>query len=131
MKTNIKRALGVCLAAAISLGMMTSSALGRPTQLIRFHLPQQANVNDVMMPAGDYTVRDMGLRSGVPLLQIRSEDAGVQVTTFADVKLSANLLNAKQSAVTLRYDGSAYRLESIRVAGTNMSYQIPYDAERF
>jgi hypothetical protein len=130
MTNIIKRVFGMLTAIAMGFALTSSAAYARSTELIRFNLPTATSVKGKIMPAGAYTIRDMGLWSGVPVLQISSDDNKIQVIAFAHMKYSADLQASEKSVATFRYDGTAYRLESVRVAGTNLSYQLSSNPEQ-
>lgn len=124
MTNNIKRGFGMLTAIAMGLALTPSQASARSTQLIKFNLPKTTTVKGVKMPAGPYTVTDLGLWSGIPVLQIRSDETNRQVIAFAYMAYSPEYQASDKTVATFRYDGSAYRLQSIRIAGSNMSYQL-------
>ena len=130
MKTNIQGVLGLCLAAVVGIGLTAVPAIGRSTQhLITFNVAQEMNVKGTKLPAGKYTIRDMGMWSGAPVLQIRSDDTDRQIITFAHFT-QPGLDAPKESSVAFQQDGDAYRLIRVRVAGRSVGYSIPFDPER-
>ena len=72
MTKRMQSVMAMGLAAVMGLALTAGAAFARTSLPIRFNLNQKTRVKGVMMPAGTYTLRDMGLNSGVPLVQIRS-----------------------------------------------------------
>jgi pectin methylesterase-like acyl-CoA thioesterase len=129
MKKNIQAVLRPWLAAIVGIGLIGVPAIGRSTHLITFNVAQEMNVTGVKLPAGKYTILDLGMSNGYPVLQIRSDDTNRQVITFAHFSRTG-LDAAKESSVAFQQDGDAYRLVRVRVAGQISGYSIPFDPER-
>jgi hypothetical protein len=129
MKKNIQAVLGLSVAAIVGIGLTALPAIGRSTQLITFNVAQEMNVTGVKLPAGKYTILDLGMSNGNPVLQIRSDETKRQVITFAHFT-QTGLDAPKDSSVAFQQDGDAYRLVRVRVAGRISGYSIPFDPER-
>ena len=129
MRKNIQGVIGLCMAAIAGIGLTAVPATGRSTQLITFNVAQEMNVTGVKLPAGKYTILDLGMSNGSPVLQIRSDETKRQVITFAQFT-HTGVDAAKESSVAFRQDGDTYRLVRVRVAGRISDYSIPFNPER-
>ena len=120
---KIRRVLGVCLVAALSLATVVMPAAAQSQDAIKVTLGYNVNVNGVVLPAGRYTIREVRTDNGSPLLSIRS-DSGVSVSTFATMLEEPSQRPATQSSVVLRQTGNVYEIDRIWMEGRTSAYQL-------
>ncbi|HUE04221.1 MAG TPA: hypothetical protein VMR62_32020 [Bryobacteraceae bacterium] len=75
---NLQKTLALSLALGTLLSLTGATASAETITRATFTLPEQAYWNDVLLPAGDYTVSVDATISGVPTVSLRGE--GVAAT---------------------------------------------------
>jgi hypothetical protein len=114
---------GVCLTAVIGLGLSARPAAAQMEDIITVKLPVAAMVGKVVLPAGEYTIRDLGGDGSSPGIEIRSM-TGPSVSAIAtQISVPKNGV-ANQTEVVLRREGNKYQIDKIWLRGQDRGYEL-------
>ena len=116
MKKLLVLTAGVCLA--------TIAAFAQMSDIVKVTLPQSAMVGTVMLPAGQYTIRDIADdSSSLSVLQIRSA-AGKMVVAEARRISEQDTKRVDRTEVILQREAGKYQIDKIWLEGRDYGYEL-------
>ncbi len=118
MKTILRR---MTLAVFLTGVMATASAQSH--QRIYVHLPFDAEIGQITLPAGHYLIEALG-QSEQPVLSVMSQQGGHVLVPALRLYRPTGEPWGRTELVLVREEDS-YRVTEIRVAGRSVGYEIP------
>lgn len=111
-----KIVLGLAALATLSLSLSAQSFTA-----LKVHFNQAVAVGANTLPAGDYTVTEVG-HAGSPMLHFHAEH-GANVVVFAELE-TTNQTATRTDVVLSRDTNNVERVSRIDVEGTNLAYVL-------
>jgi len=111
------------LGTVVCLGGLLGTASAQMVGEMKVNLPVAASVGGVMLPAGDYTIRDLVGNGSSAVLQI-SAFKGKTVDAMAMEVTAPNNRAADESKVVLKQTEEGYKIQSIWIAGEETGYEF-------
>jgi len=100
-------------------GLMAAQSL--TTSTVKANVPFDFVANNQIIPAGEFAIKAEG--ASIPILVIRNVEtkkSTMSVSSFDDAGKPAD-----QTVLVFKRYGNQYFLSSVRVEGSNTSYQLP------
>ncbi|HEY8203611.1 MAG TPA: hypothetical protein VIF81_02705 [Pyrinomonadaceae bacterium] len=112
----------VTLLALVAVMTVTAAAQSSSNAKIRVHIPFEFNVGDKILPAGEYSIRQVNPSSDLAVLEIANRNRVAAALVRAQSVYTAA---ANRSTLTFRRCGSQYFFARAAIEGMTEAWQAP------
>ena len=111
------------LALVLGLGFFLPAASGQTLDTVKVTLPFETSVGAAVLPAGDYTIREVDNPEG-SVLEFTSTSGHYGALALANRVPTVNGQPAPKTEVVLRHDGSKYVPAAIWLQDRDYGYEF-------
>jgi hypothetical protein len=112
------------LATVVCVSALMGTASAQTVSAIKVTLPYAASVGSVMLPAGEYTIRDLQDDGAASVLQIVADDGKGVVAMAMEVVAPKQQHASGEARVVMRQTEAGYQIQTIWLAGREIGYEF-------